>query len=109
MVPSFTRAETLLEERLLPIELVTLKIEKSKVIYVVGVLSGMFTDCDVLIPGLRRREAELKAKLAEIHTAKPRGNPDDALLSEIARIGAELTLVRDDFVCSFFTFFTSLS
>jgi structural maintenance of chromosome 1 len=48
--------------------------------------------------GLRRREAELKAKLAEIHKAKPRGNPDDVLLSEMTRLGAELTLVRDDLV-----------
>lgn len=47
---------------------------------------------------LRRRETELKAKLAEIHKAKPRGNPDEVLTAEITRCESDLTLVRDDSV-----------
>ncbi|KAL8278439.1 hypothetical protein RQP46_009129 [Phenoliferia psychrophenolica] len=48
------------------------------------------------VEGLRRREAELQAKLQEIHKNKPRANAEEKLVSEVTRLTTELTIAKDD-------------
>ncbi|KAK4703834.1 structural maintenance of chromosome 1, partial [Phenoliferia sp. Uapishka_3] len=48
------------------------------------------------VDGLRRREADLQAKLQEIHKNKPRANAEEKLVSEINRLQVELTVATDD-------------
>ena len=48
------------------------------------------------VEGLRRREADLRAKLSEIFKTKPRPMMEEALKLEITKMESELTIVRDD-------------
>ncbi|CEQ42431.1 SPOSA6832_04230 [Sporobolomyces salmonicolor] len=51
---------------------------------------------DQEVEGLRRRENELKAKLAELYKSRPRPNAEEMLLTEMTRLEADLTVVQDD-------------
>ncbi|GAA6023631.1 hypothetical protein JCM11491_006180 [Sporobolomyces phaffii] len=51
---------------------------------------------DQEIEGLRRREAELRSKLGELFKNRPKPNAEEQLVSDIARIEADLQVVRDD-------------
>ncbi|GAA5960068.1 hypothetical protein JCM3765_006153 [Sporobolomyces pararoseus] len=51
---------------------------------------------DQEIEGLRRREAELKSKLGELFKNRPKPNAEEQLVSDIARIEADLQVVKDD-------------
>ncbi|GAA5966085.1 hypothetical protein JCM21900_006440 [Sporobolomyces salmonicolor] len=51
---------------------------------------------DQEVEGLRRRENELKAKLAELYKTRPRPNAEEMLLTEVTRLEADLTVVQDD-------------
>lgn len=53
---------------------------------------------DQEIEGLRRREAELKSKLGELFKNRPKPNAEEQLVSDIARIEADLQIVKDDLV-----------
>ncbi|GAA6063667.1 hypothetical protein JCM10212_001666 [Sporobolomyces blumeae] len=48
------------------------------------------------VEGLRRREAELRSKLSELFKNRPKPNVEEQLVSDAARIEAELEVVRDD-------------
>ncbi|GAA6027216.1 hypothetical protein JCM8097_002493 [Rhodosporidiobolus ruineniae] len=51
---------------------------------------------DQEIEGLRRREAELRGKLAEVFKTRPRANAEEQLLTDLTRIQADLQVVNDD-------------
>lgn len=53
-----------------------------------------------LLLALRKKEAELKSKLADILKIRPRGNVDESLNIEITRLQSDLTLIQDDLVSS---------
>ncbi|GAA5943343.1 cohesin subunit SMC1 [Sporobolomyces koalae] len=52
---------------------------------------------DQEVEGLRRREAELRSKLGELFKNRPKPNAEEQLVSDIARIEADLLIVRDDY------------
>ncbi|GAA5911296.1 cohesin subunit SMC1 [Sporobolomyces salmoneus] len=51
---------------------------------------------DQEIEGLRRREAELKSKLGELFKNRPKPNAEEQLVSDLARIEADLQVIKDD-------------
>ncbi|GAA5978729.1 hypothetical protein JCM11641_006157 [Rhodosporidiobolus odoratus] len=51
---------------------------------------------DQEIEALRRRESELRGKLAEVFQNRPRANAEEALLTEITRLNADIQVVQDD-------------
>ncbi|GAA6061274.1 hypothetical protein JCM10212_004680 [Sporobolomyces blumeae] len=51
---------------------------------------------DQEVEGLRRREAELRLKLSELFKNRPKPNAEEQLVSDAARIEADLQVVRDD-------------
>ncbi|GAA5989539.1 hypothetical protein JCM10908_000522 [Rhodotorula pacifica] len=48
------------------------------------------------VEALRRRESELRAKLAEVFKNRPRANAEEQLLAEEAQIKTELQIIKDD-------------
>lgn len=53
---------------------------------------------DQEIEGLRRREAELRSKLGELFKNRPKPNEEEGHVANIARIEADLQVVKDDLV-----------
>ncbi|GAA6012005.1 hypothetical protein JCM10207_003457 [Rhodosporidiobolus poonsookiae] len=51
---------------------------------------------DQEVEALRRREAELRAKLADVFKSRPRANAEEALVTDLTRLEAELQVVQDD-------------
>ncbi|GAA5883506.1 hypothetical protein JCM16303_005451 [Sporobolomyces ruberrimus] len=51
---------------------------------------------DQEIEGLRRREAELRSKLGELFKNRPKPNAEEQLLSDLARIEADVQVAKDD-------------
>lgn len=51
---------------------------------------------DQEIEALRRRESELRNKLAEVFKNRPRHNAEDLLTQDITRLNADLQVVNDD-------------
>ncbi|GAA5851241.1 hypothetical protein JCM8547_004180 [Rhodosporidiobolus lusitaniae] len=51
---------------------------------------------DQEVEGLRRREAELRGKLAEVFKNRPRPNAEEQLNNDVTRLNADVQVVQDD-------------
>lgn len=56
------------------------------------------------VTGLNRARDTLLAEQRELTKQKPRGKTDEALISDITRLEANITVAKDDLVCCFFLF-----
>jgi structural maintenance of chromosome 1 len=52
----------------------------------------------ICLSGLVRLRDKLQSELRDLLKARPRGNVDQNLMSEIARLESSLTIARDDLV-----------
>jgi structural maintenance of chromosome 1 len=52
----------------------------------------------ICFSGLVRLRDKLQSELRDLLKARPRGNVDQNLMSEIARLESSLTIARDDLV-----------
>ncbi|BGP16097.1 hypothetical protein JCM10213_007524 [Rhodosporidiobolus nylandii] len=51
---------------------------------------------DQEVEALRRRESELRGKLAEVFKNRPRANAEELLLTDVTRLNADIQVVNDD-------------
>lgn len=64
-----------------------------------GLLVGSIEPMLIKPLGLERLQENLRAQLAVLAKSKPRQSEEDGMLSEIARLEGELSVLKDDLVC----------